>query len=144
MGLMAILCVILFFRVGQHGIDNPEHNNPAQLKAAIIFGGLYAVVLLAVAAAKAHFGTGGMYLVAMLSGLTDMDAITLSTAELVKAGRVTADTGWRVILLAALSNLVFKGGIVALLGGRRLLISISVLFSIALTGGGLLLAFWPY
>ena len=144
MGLMAILCVILFFRVGQHGIDNPGHNNPAQLKAAIIFGGLYAVVLLAVAAAKAHFGTGGMYLVAMLSGLTDMDAITLSTAELVKAGRVTADTGWRVILLAALSNLVFKGGIVALLGGRRLLISISVLFSIALTGGGLLLAFWPY
>ena len=73
-----------------------------------------------------------------------MDAITLSTAELVKAGRVTADTGWRVILLAALSNLVFKGGIVALLGGRRLLISISILFSIALTGVGLLLAFWPY
>lgn len=144
MGLMAILCVILFLRVGQQGIDNPGHDNPAQLKAAVIFGGLYAVVLLAVAAAKAHFGTGGMYLVAMLSGLTDMDAITLSTAELVKVGRVTADTGWRVILLAALSNLVFKGGIVALLGGRRLLISILILFSIALTGGGLLLAFWPY
>ena len=144
MGLMAILCVILFLRVEQQGIDNPGHNNPAQLKAAIIFGGLYAVILLAVAAAKAHFGTGGMYLVAMLSGLTDMDAITLSTAELVKMGHVTADTGWRVILLAALSNLVFKGGIVALLGGRRLLISISILFSIALIGGGLLLAFWPY
>ncbi len=144
MGLMAILCVICFLRVGGNSIDNPTHNNPAQLKVAIIFGGLYAVILLAVAAAKVHFGTGGMYLVAMLSGLTDMDAITLSTAELVKTGRVTTDTGWRVILLAALSNLVFKGGAVAVLGSRSLLISISILFSIALTGGGLLLAFWPY
>ena len=145
MGLMAVLCVICFLRVGQHGIaGNPAHNNPAQLKAAIIFGGLYAVVLLAVAAAKVHFGAAGMYLVAMLSGLTDMDAITLSTAELVKTGHVTADTGWRVILLAALSNLVFKGGTVALLGSRRLLISISILFSIALGGSVLLLVFWPY
>jgi len=143
MGLMAILCIVLFLRVGQNGINTPTHDNPAQLKAALIFGGLYAVVLLAVAAAKAHFGTSGMYLVAALSGLTDMDAITLSTAELVKEGRVTAATGWRVILLAALSNLIFKGGVVALLGSRRLLISISILFSIALTGGVLLLVFWP-
>ena len=144
MALMGLLCVICLPRVGQNLIDSPTHNNPAQLKAALIFGGLYAIVLLAVAAAKAHFGTGGMYLVAVLSGLTDMDAITLSTAELVKTGRVPADTGWRVILLAALSNLVFKGGVVALLGGRRLLISIAILFSIALAGGGLLLVLWPY
>ena len=144
MGLMGLLCVICLPRVGQNRIDNPTHNNPAQLKAALIFGGLYAVVLLAVAAAKAHFGTGGMYLVAMLSGLTDMDAITLSTAELVKTGRVPTDTGWRVILLAALSNLIFKGSVVALLGNRRLLISIATLFSIALAGGVLLLVLWPY
>ncbi len=144
MALMGLLCVICLPRVGQNLIDSPTHNNPAQLKAALIFGGLYAIVLLAVAAAKAHFGTGGMYLVAVLSGLTDMDAITLSTAELVKTGRVSTDTGWRVILLAALSNLVFKGGVVALLGGRRLLISIAILFSIALTGGGLLLVLWPH
>ena len=144
MALMGLLCVICLPRVGQNLIDSPTHNNPAQLKAALIFGGLYAIVLLAVAAAKAHFGTGGMYLVAVLSGLTDMDAITLSTAELVKTGRVPADTGWRVILLAALSNLVFKGGVVALLGGRRLLISIAILFSIALAGGGLLLVLWPH
>ncbi len=144
MGLMGVLCVICFPRVRQNRIANPTHNNPAQLKAALIFGGLYAVVLLAVAAAKARFGTGGMYLVAVLSGLTDMDAITLSTAELVKTGRVPTDTGWRVILLAALSNLIFKGGVVALLGSRRLLISIAILFSIALAGGVLLLVLWPY
>ena len=144
MGLMGLLCVPRFLRVGQNSIENPTHNNPAQLKTALIFGGLYAVVLLAIAAAKVHFGARGMYLVAMLSGLTDMDAITLSTAELVKTGHVTADTGWRVILLAALSNLVFKGGTVALLGSRRLLFSISILFSIALGGSVLLLIFWPY
>ena len=142
MALMAVLCVVYFVRTGQVNIDNPTHDNPAQLKVAIIFGALYVIVLLGVAAAKAHFGTGGMYLVAALSGLTDMDAITLSTAELVKKGYVTADVGWRVILLAALSNLVFKGGVVALLGGSRLLRLVSVPFVITLIGGGLLL-FWP-
>jgi uncharacterized membrane protein (DUF4010 family) len=144
MGLMVILCVVLFLWVRRGElVDNPTHDNPAQLKAAVIFGGLYAVILLAVAAAKVHFGTGGMYLVAILSGLTDMDAITLSTAELVKVGHVTADTGWRVILTAALSNLMFKGGVVALLGSRRLLISILIPFAISMAGGVLLLAFWP-
>lgn len=146
MGLMSVLCVFCFLAVKQHDhhIDSPTHSNPVQLKAAVIFGALYAVVLLGVAAAKAHFGAGGMYMVAALSGLTDMDAITLSTAELVKTGRVAPDTGWRVILLAALSNLVFKATAVALLGSRRLLVSVSMLFFVVLVGGGLLLAFWPY
>ena len=144
MGLMGSLCVLHLLRVEQNRVDQPIHDNPAQLKTALIFGGLYALVLLAVAAAKAHFGAGGMYLVAILSGLTDMDAITLSTAELVKTGRVPTDTGWRIILVAALSNLVFKAGMIALLGSRRLLISISILFFIVLVGGGLLLALWPY
>ena len=48
---------------------------------------LYAVVLVAVAAARDHFGQGGLYAVAALSGLTDMDAIMLSTTQLIHSGR---------------------------------------------------------
>ena len=62
--------------------ETPEPANPAELKSALLFGVLYAAVLLAVAFARDRFGTAGLYTVAVLSGLTDVDAITLSTARL--------------------------------------------------------------
>ena len=130
--------------LGRDGDDElPERGNPAELKAALIFGALYAVVLLAVAFARDRFGTAGLYIVAAISGLTDVDAITLSTARLVQGGRLDPDTGWRAILLASMSNLGFKAGIVAALGSRALLGRIALLFGAAMAGGGLILWLWP-
>ena len=100
-------------------------------------------VLLAVAFARDRFGTAGLYTVAAISGLTDVDAITLSTSRLVAGGGVDPSTGWRAILLAGLSNLVFKAGIVAALGSRGLFGRIALLFGLALAGGGLILWLWP-
>ena len=113
------------------------------LRPAIIFGILYAVILFIVAWAKSQFGSQALYGVAMISGLTDVDAITLSTANLFNDDRVSAGVAWRVILIATLSNLAFKGGAVMLLGSRRLLIYVAVLFGIALAGGIALLFLWP-
>jgi uncharacterized membrane protein (DUF4010 family) len=122
----------------------PAHiGAPSDLRAAIVFGGLYAAVLFAVALAKEHLGERGLFAVAALSGLTDVDAITLSTAQLLKAGRLDLDTGWRLILTGALANLVFKAAAVAVLGHRRLFARIALQFGIALAGGAAVLAFWP-
>jgi uncharacterized membrane protein (DUF4010 family) len=121
----------------------PEQENPAELKGALLFGLLYAAVLLAVAWARDRFGTAGLYAVAVISGLTDVDAITLSTSRLVAGGAVEAATGWRAILLASLSNLAFKAGIVAALGTRRMLAWIGLLFGATVLGGAAILAFWP-
>jgi uncharacterized membrane protein (DUF4010 family) len=74
-----------------------------EVKTAFIFAAIYALVLLAVAAAKEHFGSAGFYAVAIVSGLTDMDAITLSSARLVESGRTDPSTGWHAILIAAMS-----------------------------------------
>jgi uncharacterized membrane protein (DUF4010 family) len=123
--------------------DPRPPDNPSELRAALFFGLLYAVVLLAVAWAKEHFGSGGLYAVALISGLTDVDAITLSTAQLVEAGRVAAGEGWRVILVASLSNFVFKAGIVAILGRGRLLGRIALVFGAALVAGVVILMVWP-
>lgn len=120
----------------------PEHTNPTNLKSAFVFGLLYAIVIFAVAAAKEHFGTGGLYVVSAISGLTDMDAITLSNAQLTRTGRLTADTAWRLILVASLSNLAFKAGMVALLGSRRLLLQVLAGYSVALAVGLMLVFFW--
>lgn len=122
----------------------PPQENPTQLKPAILFGALYATVLLVVAAAKDHFGESGLFVVAALSGLTDMDAITLSVTQLVSSGKLEADDGWRAIVVASMSNLIFKAGTVVVVGGRKLARKIAILFTIAFVAGMLLLMFWPY
>lgn len=139
-GIMVLMSLALVSRMDHQSLTQPEQENPAQLKTALIFGVLYCLILFLVAAAKTHFGTGGLYTVAVLSGLTDMDAITLSTAELVKMERLEPDTGWRVILVASLSNLVFKWGAVVFLGSRRLAIVVSVLSAVTMAVGILTLA----
>lgn len=121
----------------------PRRGNPANLGLALLFGGLYALILLAIAAAKEELGSAGLYSVAVLSGLMDMDAITLSTARLASQGRLEADTGWRVIMLASLSNILFKGGLVAVIGSRALLREVALLFGAALLAGIAILWFWP-
>jgi uncharacterized membrane protein (DUF4010 family) len=143
--LMGTISATAYFLFGSRrpGGDSPEAQDPSELKAAVVFGVLYAAVLFGVAAAKEHFGDRGLYLVAALSGLTDMDAITLSTAQMMKVERVELDTGWRMMLLGALSNLVFKGAVVATLGHPRLLRRIAVLFGLSLAAGIGVLWLWP-
>jgi uncharacterized membrane protein (DUF4010 family) len=121
----------------------PAQANPAEMKPALIFAGLYALVLLGVAAARDYFGSGGLYAVAVGSGLHDLDAITLSTARFVERGQVEAGLGWRLILAASLANLVLKGAVVAVLGEHRLLKGIAAPFAVALLGGAALLLLWP-
>ena len=129
------------FRRGQH--DLPEQDSPKDLRAAIGFAVLYVGVLFGLSAGKEYLGAQGLYLVAGLSGLTDMDAITLSTSRMVARDRVAAATGWRLIVTAAMSNLVFKAGIVAVLGPRRLLTVVAACFGLSLAGGLALLLLWP-
>lgn len=118
-------------------------DNPSELRSAITFGVLFAAVLLAVAAAKEYFGDRGIYAVAAVSGLTDMDAITLSTSRMSAEGMLATGTAWRAIVVAAIANLVFKGGIVAALGGRVLAGRIAALFGINILVGLVLLFAWP-
>ena len=117
--------------------------NPAELRLALTFGGLYALVLLVAAAAQEHLGAAGLYGVAILSGFHDLDAITLSTARLVDQGRVGTDTGWRLILTASLANLVVKAALAGLVGSARLLRWIALPFGVVLLGGLALLLLWP-
>ncbi|MFV8782761.1 MgtC/SapB family protein [Microbulbifer sp. SA54] len=122
----------------------PPPDNPAELGPALLFGALYAVVLVAIAAAKEYFGNHGIYGVAMISGSTGVDAITLSAANLAESGAMQTDTAWRAIVVACLSNLMFKAGIAAVLGGGRLLRQLLVLFALPVTASLLVLWLWPH
>ena len=62
--------------------------NPFSLTAAAKFGALFAVILLAVKIVQETMPPSGLYAVAALSGLVDVDAITLSMAELAQNGQI--------------------------------------------------------
>lgn len=147
LGTMLIIALILagiaWFTSRDTATQMPEQKNPSELKAALIFGALYGVVLIAGAAARTYFGESGLYAVAILSGLTDMDAITLSISQMVQQTQVDSSTGWRLILTASLANLLFKTATVATLGNRALLGRIAVLFGGAFAGGLLIIFLWP-
>jgi uncharacterized membrane protein (DUF4010 family) len=144
--LLAVCILIsaaLYFLAPRNGGDMPEQKNPAEMKSAFIFTALYAGVLLAVAAAKDFFGSAGLYAVSVISGLTDMDAITLSTAHLAEAGGVETSTAWRAIVAAAMANFVFKFGVVASLAKGALTSRIGAAFGLAVASGAALILLWP-
>jgi uncharacterized membrane protein (DUF4010 family) len=143
--VMAGLCVALFYMISRRDSieEMPEPKNPAQFRSALIFGLLYGIILLAVAFAKEEFSSGALYLVVVISGLTDVDAITLSLSQLMKQGSLQPDNGWRLILLASVSNLFFKGIMAAVLGSRQLVKWIAPSFGISILAGLLLIWLWP-
>jgi uncharacterized membrane protein (DUF4010 family) len=105
---------------GQDALPIPETRNPTELRAAIGFGLLYAGVLLCAAWLSDIAGRGGLYLLALASGLTDVDAITLSTLHLQTVGKVDTVPAAIAILLAMLANLSFKTTLAFTLGGAGL------------------------
>lgn len=143
--LLALLCIILFYLVNKDDAEDemPEPENPAQFKSALLFGMLYALILLAVAFTEEKFGNEALYLVSIVSGLTDVDAITLSLSQLMKIDNISVHLGWKLILLAALSNLVFKGVMAMILGTKTLAKWIGIVFGIALVFGLLIIWLWP-
>ncbi|MGF1644160.1 MAG: MgtC/SapB family protein [Thiotrichales bacterium] len=102
--------------------DTPELEikNPTEIRAALSFGLLYAGVLLASAWLSDLVGSGGVYAVAVVSGLTDVDAITLSSLRLLGIGTLTPHHAATTVLLALLANIVFKAGLTLVIGGAGL------------------------
>ena len=141
--LMVVLSLAALRFMSRELHERPDRNPPSNLQAAIVFGLLYGAILFAVAVAKERFGDAGLYAVAAMSGLVDVDAITLSTAQMMKSGTVGSDIGWRLIMVGAVSNLAFKAGAVAVLGSAVLRKRIALLFGLTAVGAALLFVFWP-
>ena len=98
----------------------PEVKNPTELKTAISFGLLYAVVLLASAWLQDIAGNKGLYIVALASGLTDADASVLSTLRMFNLEKISSSEAVIAVTLALMANLVFKIGLVITIGGGKL------------------------
>ncbi|MDH3908574.1 MAG: DUF4010 domain-containing protein, partial [Gammaproteobacteria bacterium] len=138
------LSVIAFRGFGSESeTELPEPDNPARIRQALAFAALYVVILFAVAAAREMIGDEAVYAVAFVSGLTDVDALTLSVAQLYSGGETVGFDAWRAIFLATLSNLLFKIVAASFLGSPELRKWMLGTGAIALTAGMALLLLWP-
>jgi uncharacterized membrane protein (DUF4010 family) len=105
---------------GGTALPMPNVTNPTEIKTALTFGGLYALILMLSAWLQDVAGNRGFYLLALASGLTDVDAITLSSLRMFSMEKLTAAQTITAITLATLSNLAFKTGLVVVIGGAAL------------------------
>jgi uncharacterized membrane protein (DUF4010 family) len=119
----AALLYSLYLYLSQKVIDEEELelSNPFELWPAIKFGLLFALVLVISKTAQLYLGTRGLYVTSFLSGLADVDAITLSLADLSSTNNgVDLEMAKTSIVLASIANTIVKGGMVITLGTKRL------------------------
>lgn len=104
----------------QYEVTLPEIKNPAEIRAAAAFGLIYGSVLLFSAWLSDIAGSSGLYAVALVSGLTDTAAITLSSLHFYQHGKLEAAQAIIAISLAFISNVGFKLGLIFFIGSKLL------------------------
>ncbi|MDC8001125.1 MgtC/SapB family protein [Aequorivita todarodis] len=141
---MALLSVGLFYTINKekNASEMPEPKNPAQFNSALFFGILYGLILLAVAFTQEKFGDSGLYIVSIIGGLANKDAITLSLSQHIKSG-VEVSLGWKLIMTAVISNMVFKVIIASVLGNRQLTKWLGAAMFLSIAAGLLMIWLWP-
>jgi uncharacterized membrane protein (DUF4010 family) len=104
----------------QNGVFLPSTSNPTELRTALSFGLIYGVVLFISAWMTDVAGNRGLYVLAVATGLTDVDAIALSSLRLFALDKLALGPTVIVVGLGMLANLVFKTGMAMVIGGRTL------------------------
>ena len=146
-GLLCVVsigaCYLLWARRQrrEHG-EVQAGSNPFELHQAIKFGLLFGAVVLIAKAAQVYLGDAGLYFAAAIAGLTDVDAITLAMADLVRADGSALQTAARAIVIAAIANTLTKSVMVTGLGSpelRRITLPISALLLVTGAAGALLM-----
>ena len=104
--------------------------NPFSLKSAITFGAVFATILMVTRLAISYLGEAWLPLIAVVSGLTDADAIAFSLGDAQQAGIISLDWASFNLVLGALSNTFMKLFLVFTLGHRGLFKNLAAAFLI--------------
>jgi len=111
--------------------------NPFTLLSALKFALLFTAVLLVSRFAIRYFSDAGVMVSAVLTGLADVDAISLSVARLVESGDLSIHAGAIAVGLAAGANTLAKVVIALVLGGWRLAVRVGISLLAAFGAGAL-------
>jgi uncharacterized membrane protein (DUF4010 family) len=108
--------------------------SPFSLRNALMFGGLFLVVVVAGGLAKAVFGTVGFYVTAALTGLVSSAGATTSAVILYRGGGLSGEVAVVAILLATASSIVVKAGLTVASPNRDFATKVAVYSTVLLAG----------
>ncbi len=140
-GAAASLVAALWFN--RQGFSSSEREgpppadlgNPLGLATALEFGLILAVITFISRAATALVGEQGLYVVAGLAGLIDVDAISLSVASMALQGIVGTETAVKALLTAALVNILLRPILASAVGNTPIAKRLAVVVLATISGG---------
>ncbi|MFZ5608441.1 MAG: MgtC/SapB family protein [Pseudomonadota bacterium] len=140
---LAGLGATLLLAPGGHDDVTPDYKlaNPFELRIALFFGLGLGLILLGARFLEARFGDTGLYAIALVTGLFDVDAMTVSASQMTRTG-LALNVAAVAITLAGISNSVAKPIMGIAIGGRALLIRLGLAFAAMVVAGLLTLAVW--
>jgi uncharacterized membrane protein (DUF4010 family) len=135
MAVVGIVAIALLARRSQASTAKGAGlQNPFQLREAIRFGIVFALVLLVVEAARHYLGSWGIVAASLLAGFVDVDAITLSLAGLSARG-MPVETAAGGIAVAVLANTAAKMGYAAWRGSAEYKKGVGLILGATLVAG---------
>lgn len=132
--VLGIGAAILWFRNAQQETPELQIRNPLEVGTAIKLAVLLAAVMLAAELVRQMFGGVGILVVAALSGIADVDAVTISIARMA-GGDVDLNTAARAIMIAIAINTVSKAIMASWVGSKKVGLLVGGISAVALAGG---------
>ena len=145
LGAMTVVGVVaavgLYWRTASDETVEPEElKNPFRLRPALLFGVIFAAVLLISEYANQWFGASGVYVTAFFSGLADVDAMTITLSQLAAEGTVSTEVATTGIVIAAIANTFVKAALAWVLGTPKLGRLVSIVLGVVVLSGLAILA----
>ncbi|WP_129116494.1 MgtC/SapB family protein [Halegenticoccus tardaugens] len=114
LGSLVVGCfVVAWFTADWREYVEIELESPFSLRNALAFGGVFLLILAGSTVAKAQFGTAGLYIGALISGLVSSAGVTTATVLLYRGGSISTAAAVNTVLLATASSVVVKAGLAA-------------------------------
>ncbi|ENK0806179.1 MgtC/SapB family protein [Vibrio fluvialis] len=118
--------------------QSANHKNPLALQSALWFGVILAIIMLLAHALSDWFGQAGTLALSAVSGITDVDAITLALGRQ-STHSLDAYTAAMGIIIAASVNTLVKMGMVISIGDRGLWVKVAPAMVLSVVAGALTL-----
>lgn len=109
-----------------------QQRNPLELAAAIQLAAIMGVFILAAQAIREWFGQTGLYGIAILLGLVDIDAVTVSIGAMAGRGDIQGNVAVNALLIAIATNTLVKPALVVVAGSRRTAVCVTGAVAIVL------------
>ena len=139
MGLMSLAgfsyCFFLWKRSGTEKTDEVQLTSPLNIRLAIKFGIVFALIIFIARITEVLAGDSGVYVISILTGLSDVDPITLTMSQIARDDPSKLDQATIAITLAAFSNTAMKAGMALFLGSKKFRMPVLIGFVITIAAG---------